>query len=355
MKILIVSGFLGAGKTTFIKELIRKTGQYMVVMENEFGETDLDSQELSKQNGLEVMEFMDGCVCCSMKDSFVNSVMAVSASLDPEYLVVEPTGVAKLGNILENMNLITYERISLLRPVVILTPRSYLANLNEFPDIYLDQLKNASIIVFSKAENDTREELEEVIAHIRTLNTEAEIITELYANLDPAWWKQLLIDENERETVRTEDEALDLDEITVRHGEMGSLGELVAFLEDVLRGRLGAIVRAKGVMRVAGEFLRFDLADRMYAVIAEDAEDPKPQSVYIGRELAKDELYARLHTEAAREQHDHHHDHGPDCDCGCHDHHDHVPDCDCGCHDHHDHVPDCGCGCHDHHDQRHPA
>ena len=76
MKILVISGFLGAGKTTFIKELIRRTGKNIVVMENEFGSAALDSNAVSG-SGIEVLEFMEGCVCCTMKDSFVNSVLTV--------------------------------------------------------------------------------------------------------------------------------------------------------------------------------------------------------------------------------------------------------------------------------------
>lgn len=82
MNILIISGFLGAGKTTFIKELIRRTHKNIVVMENEFGSASIDSGAVSG-NGIDVLEFMEGCVCCTMKDSFINSVLTVSATLDP--------------------------------------------------------------------------------------------------------------------------------------------------------------------------------------------------------------------------------------------------------------------------------
>ena len=89
MKILLVSGFLGAGKTTFIKELIKRTGTHPVIMENEYGDNNLDSLELrndaAREDDIQVMEFMEGCVCCTMKDSFANSVFTIFSSLDPEY------------------------------------------------------------------------------------------------------------------------------------------------------------------------------------------------------------------------------------------------------------------------------
>ena len=111
MKILVISGFLGAGKTTFIKELIKLTGKNIVVMENEFGNAALDSNAVSG-SGIEVLEFMEGCVCCTMKDSFVNSVLTVSATLDPEYLVIEPTGAAELGSVINSLRKLCYGSIS---------------------------------------------------------------------------------------------------------------------------------------------------------------------------------------------------------------------------------------------------
>ena len=88
MKVLIVSGFLGAGKTTFIKEAIVRSGKKPVVLENEYGDTDLDKQSIGQAGKLEILEFMEGCVCCTKKDSFVNTILTISAGLDPEYLIV---------------------------------------------------------------------------------------------------------------------------------------------------------------------------------------------------------------------------------------------------------------------------
>ena len=152
MKVLIVSGFLGAGKTTFIKELIRKTAVNPVVLENEYGDNDLDKRDLagSAPGELKILEFMEGCVCCTKKDTFRNSILAVSSSLDPEYLIVEPTGVGKLGNILENVRAVVYDRIELLPPVVVLCPQSFNEYVNDYPEIYRNQIENAGIVVFSR-------------------------------------------------------------------------------------------------------------------------------------------------------------------------------------------------------------
>lgn len=123
MKILIVSGFLGAGKTTFIKELIRRTGQDIVILENEYGDTDIDKGELSSSGDISVLELMEGCVCCTVQEGFANSVLTIASALSPAFLIVEPTGAALLSRIIDNLSRITYGDISLLPPVTLVSPR----------------------------------------------------------------------------------------------------------------------------------------------------------------------------------------------------------------------------------------
>ena len=191
MKILVVSGFLGAGKTTFIKELIRRTKKQPVILENEYGDNNLDSRSLSGGGALEILEFMEGCVCCTKKDSFVNTVLSISAAMDPEYLVIEPTGVGKLGSILGSIRRIEYECIALLPSVLVLAPRSIDSYLKEFPEIYTDQIRHASKIVFSKSENESPDVLQRAIGQIRSLNDKAEIISSHYTTMSSAWWDAL--------------------------------------------------------------------------------------------------------------------------------------------------------------------
>ena len=294
MQVLVVSGFLGAGKTTFIKELIRRTGKFLVVLENEYGDNNLDSQALSGTGEIEILEFMEGCVCCTKKDTFLNSILSISAALDPEYLVVEPTGVGKLGNILENVQTVTYDRIRLLPPVVILAPQSFYEFKREYPDIYVNQIENAGIVVFSKCENADPDFLEQISNEIREIRPDIEIVSEHYSHRDDAWFNALL-DGNDMAskavTSPTIKESTDdpLDEISVKDMTFSSPGGLLAFLNSILAGRYGNIVRSKGVVKCGEEYLRFDFADNMYAVKGE-TEAPTLQAVFIGRNLIGDEI-----------------------------------------------------------------
>ncbi|MGP1361176.1 MAG: GTP-binding protein [Candidatus Fimenecus sp.] len=109
MKILIISGFLGAGKTSFIKAMSKAVGRQFVIVENEFSELDIDAQFLKNNNEMEnssdmkVWELSEGCICCSLKLDFSNSVLTIANTLDPDFLIVEPSGIAQLSNILSQL------------------------------------------------------------------------------------------------------------------------------------------------------------------------------------------------------------------------------------------------------------
>ena len=304
MKILIVSGFLGAGKTTFIKELIRRSGTRPVILENEYGENSLDAQELSQslpeRREMKILEFMEGCVCCTMKDSFVNSVLTVFSGLDPEYLVIEPTGVGRLSSIIDNLRPILHDNIRLLQPVVVLPPRSYRSNMAEWPQLYGDQVASAGVVVFSKGEQEDPAVLEDTAGRVRAVNPNAEIVSEHYSLRPDAWWRALMdLPAEVPAAAQGSPEEEGFSQLSFRTARLSRPSELITLLEDCLRGEFGHVVRAKGVLPAGGELLRFDLADRLYAVTG--APDGESQCVFIGTDLDGEALYRRLGTSPADE------------------------------------------------------
>jgi len=315
MKILLVSGFLGAGKTTFIKELIKRTGTHPVIMENEYGDNNLDSLELrndaAREDDIQVMEFMEGCVCCTMKDSFANSVFTIFSSLDPEYLIIEPTGVGRLSNIINNLQPFLHGSISLLKPAVVLSPENFQQNMKEWPELYRDQVANAEIVVFSKCEHTSMEVLEQVSALIRDINPRAEIIDSHYSNMSDEWWMSLMglgnASDNASEITAltgsgsdsasgasSGEEAVkdEFTQVSISRTELHNPAELIMFLEDCLHNEFGHMARAKGTVMIDGEMLRFDLADRMYAITS--SPDTKCQCVFIGQFLDEKKIRQRL-------------------------------------------------------------
>lgn len=302
MKILIVSGFLGAGKTTLIKEMAKKTKRDFVIMENEYGDADIDSNIL-KDEGMNIWELTEGCVCCSMKQDFATSILTIANTLDPEYLIVEPTGVAKLGNIINNIRQIEYERIILLKPITVIDANAFDSFVSSYDNIYIDQLINTSKIIISKAESKDNEEKEELIKKIESLlkknktnieNAEnIEILKEHYSLKDKEWWENILksfLDEkysikySSKYSEDSEENGEMPESISMKGCGLESENYFIILLEDIIRGRFGDIARSKGFIKCGNSYLRFDVAGERYAVTGAKEKD-ELEIVFIGKNL----------------------------------------------------------------------
>lgn len=294
MKILVVSGFLGAGKTTFISKLIESSGLNPVILENEYGDDSLDSKALRKDDDIKILEFMEGCVCCSKKDTFVNSLLTINASLTPEYLIVEPSGIGKLSNIIENINKITYGDIELLNPVVMLSIDQIDMYIKQYPDIYLDQVKNAGTIIFSKIENQSKDLVERAKNKIHYINNNVKIIDTPYQDKDKEFFLELMDHKNEAELVKSSDGFTNIKQETFKDPNLKSISQLINLLEDVIHNRFGNIVRAKGELMINDERIRFDVADYRYAIAAAENDNSECSCVFIGNDINANLLSTHL-------------------------------------------------------------
>ena len=355
MKVLVISGFLGAGKTTFIQELARRTGRDFVVYENEYGQADIDAKVLSETDELSVWESTENCICCSGKQDFATSVLTIANSLDPEYLVVEPTGVARLSSVLENVDQVSYERISLLAPLVIVDAVAWQRQKDRYPDIYLDQVRTAPVVVVSKAQLAGPGELEALTSWVRELNPAAQVVDQPWGALEDAWFCQLLTHDLDPARAAIQPEvALAEDEfesLSLAGIALPSESHLLWFLDALVAGVFGEVVRAKGYLPCGekdgrgGQWLRFDVVDRTWQVTgAEPPEDGQSLGVFIGPEVRRPWLREVLlplvrdavaagHAEVAEsDEHDFGHDHDHTCHDEHHHHHAH------GEHGHHAHA-----------------
>ena len=304
MRILVVSGFLGAGKTTFIKELARRTREDFSVMENEYGQVGIDGQlraekempESGEEDAgkLNIWELTEGCICCSMKSDFASSILTIANTIDPEYLIVEPTGVGMLSNVMNNIRLIQYERISLLSPITILDGNSFERYCREFPDIYRDQIASAGCVLVSKMEGADRQTLEQLEQSIRQINPDAEIFTTHYSANPNSWWESLLsCPADPTQKLPGKAETPDLQNLGLTEVSLPSGNHLLLFLQGVVAGVFGDICRAKGYLPVgSGEqtaWLRFDVVDHNYSITGIEAM-PDSRAVLIGKGLKKNWL-----------------------------------------------------------------
>ena len=178
-KVTIISGFLGAGKTTFIKKLLEQVyaGQKVVLIENEFGEIGIDGGFL-KDAGIQITEMNSGCICCSLVGEFGKALIKVSKEYAPDRIIIEPSGVGKLSDVVAAVERVKDEaglELDCFLTVADATKaKMYMKNFGEF---YNDQSEHAGTIVLSRTQNMDAAKLEASVALIRDKNAEAAIIT----------------------------------------------------------------------------------------------------------------------------------------------------------------------------------
>ena len=287
-KIDIISGFLGAGKTTLIKKLLKEAfvGEKVVLIENEFGEIGVDGGFL-KEAGIEIKEMNSGCICCSLVGDFGTSLKEVLETYHPERIIIEPSGVGKLSDVAAAVQNVKFEeevKINSAVAVVDATKcKMYIKNFGEF---FVNQIQHAGTVILSRTQKLSEEKLKKAVELIREQNQTATIIT--------TEWDQL-----EGSTI-------------LAHMEKTSTME-----EELLKDAIKAA-----------------------------HEHHHEEGCGCGHDH-----HEHHHEEGCGCGHDHHeHHHEEGCGCG-HDHHEHHHEEGCGCgHDHHEHHHEEGCGCgHDHH------
>ena len=175
-KVDVISGFLGAGKTTLISKLVKEVfpGQKIVLVENEFGEIGIDGGFL-KEAGIEIREINSGCICCTLKGDFEESLKQVVETYEPERIIIEPSGVGKLSDILRAVKTVDGLELSSYSTVVDGNrAKVYHRNFREFFD---DQIATAACVILSRTQSISEEKLADDVAIIRELNPDARIIT----------------------------------------------------------------------------------------------------------------------------------------------------------------------------------
>ena len=276
-KIDIISGFLGAGKTTFIQKMLKDVlhKEKVVLIENEFGEIGIDGGFL-KEAGVEIREMNSGCICCSLVGDFGTALKEVIATYTPERVLIEPSGVGKLSDVIkavadlnQDAEMADVKLNSAVAVVDVSKCKMYIKNFGEF---FINQIENAGTIVLSRTQNVSEDKVQTAVELLRQHNEKATIITTPWDSIDGA--------------------------------------KILETME-------------------AGKSLEEELMEEMKKHHHEHHHHDHDEDCDCG-----------CHDHDHHHEH-HHHDHDEDCDCGCHDHehhdHDHGEECTCGCHDHDGH------------------
>ena len=177
-KIDIYSGFLGAGKTTLIKKMIQEAykGEKLVLIENEFGEIGIDGGFL-QDAGINITEMNSGCICCSLVGDFGKALTQVIAEYDPDRIVIEPSGVGKLSDVIAAVEKVTNENVVLGHTVAVADAGKVKVYMKNFGEFYNNQIETASTIILSRTDAITQEKLDASVALIREHNAQAALVT----------------------------------------------------------------------------------------------------------------------------------------------------------------------------------
>ncbi len=178
-KIDIISGFLGAGKTTFIKKMIEEVfkGEKVVLIENEYGEVGIDGGFL-KDAGIEITEMNSGCICCTLVGDFERSLQDVIERFSPDRIIIEPSGVGKLSDVMKSVQQVADKfDVKLNALVTVVNALKATKQMKAFGEFFNNQISYASTVVLSRTQKTTQEQLEVVVKQIQDLNAKAAIIT----------------------------------------------------------------------------------------------------------------------------------------------------------------------------------
>ena len=292
-KIDIYSGFLGAGKTTLIKKLIAEgyKGQKLVLIENEFGEIGIDGGFL-QDAGINITEMNSGCICCSLVGDFGKALEKVISEYHPDRVIIEPSGVGKLSDVIGAVKKVVGHDVELGYAVAVADANKVKVYMKNFGEFYNNQIETASTIILSRTTGISEKKLDTALELIRQHNDHATIVT--------TPWEDLT-------------------------GE-----QLIAAFE-------GEHTLAKHMEETEHEHHHHHDHDE-HCCCGHDHEHEHHHHEH-GEECG----CGHDHHEHEHEHH-HHHEHGEECGCGHHHDHEH----------HHEHGEGCTCGCHDH-DHHHHA
>ena len=286
-KIDVFSGFLGAGKTTLIKKLLKEAyaGEKLVLIENEFGEIGIDGGFM-KDAGIQVTEMNQGCICCSLVGDFGKALAQVLEQFHPDRILIEPSGVGKLSDVLKAVMNVQSDDLVLNTYTTVVDASKIKMYMKNFGEFYKNQVETAKTIILSRSQKLSEDKLAEALAMIRQLNEHATIVTTPWDDING---KQIL-------------EAMEIKN---------------SFAEELLKD--------EGICPVCGHH-------------HDDDDDECDHDHEHHHHHDDDDDECCHHHDHDDDEHEHHHDH----EC-CH--HDHDEDEN----EHHHHDGECGCGHHHHH------
>ncbi|MCB8814473.1 CobW family GTP-binding protein [Desulfosporosinus shakirovi] len=293
VKFDIVSGFLGAGKTTLVKRILHSldTCEKIVLIENDFGEANVD-REILEIEGFEVYELSNGCICCKLKGDFLLTLKHL-LSQEIDRIIFEPSGIFILGEILDIFKDIEISSKCFINSVTtVVDAQNFTKHIQSYSGFYKSQILHASSLVISKAQFLDDNEIRLIEQGLKTLNETAHIISKDWAKLSNQDIK-FLINGKSNCFLQASKEAFnhDFDSLGLNTSRIVSLEQLKQILATCKKGGFGDVIRGKGILCSGTHYLEFNYVDGQYSIM--ESPDVEIGIVsFIGNNLLKEDLTA---------------------------------------------------------------
>jgi len=255
-EIYIISGFLGAGKTTLIQKLIKESFQKdkVVLIENDFGEISIDAA-LLKSSGIEVKEINPGCICCSLSGDFVKAIKELLDRFHPDKIIIEPSGVGKLSDIMKACSDQRIQQLAKVKSkITIVDVKRCKVYLHNFGEFFEDQIQNADVVLLSHTENFP-DKIRDAYNLIKSLNPNSTILSKPWNQIGAT---EILYSEHEhKKNVHHNHFGCEhnhwaeefFDTVTIHTKKIFRIDDLEARILDMEKNAKGTILRAKGILR----------------------------------------------------------------------------------------------------------
>jgi len=305
MIIDIVFGFLGSGKTTFIRGLLRELGprEKVVIIVNEFGEVGIDGS-LLKNQGAEVVEMPSGCICCTLQPDFRSQILDISQTFAPDRVIVEPTGIATIAQILNIFGSLYFEKlIEEVRTILIADVTNFMNFYKASRHFVESQVKKSRVVLLNKVDRVKPLTTDLIRDAIASINPQVRIIPTMYANVDLKVLEEALgsVTTQFHEPLEAETVSLIEDLSPFHDYEVFSLAldltfnkeSLRLFFEELKEQTMGEVERAKGIFRVLEGWAVFQLASGEVSTELRNSFERSGVTI-IGKGLKKDLITKRI-------------------------------------------------------------
>lgn len=297
----IISGFLGAGKTTFLEKTIPVMKGKIVLIENEFGDIGIDGDLL--RDNLPIKEIYAGCICCSLVQNFKIAIEELAIEYTPNHILIEPSGVGSLSDIIKVCNKISENSnldIKINNLITIVDVSSFFDYLENFGEFYLDQIQNAHIILLSHLDKINHSEIEKVISKIRSINQKAFILEEDWHSYAGEEIIEILDTINSCEIHSKEKSVLMpankiFSTFSVSNPRIFQQQDIDKIAASLKNKEYGYILRAKGILQLEiNQFVYFDFTPHHYNL--EYLEGSRETKIaFIGSNLRKQKILECFH------------------------------------------------------------